>query len=252
MKEKMESSVKITFIIVATVLLLVFGGGYALFVIGNADSNTVNVDGISNIKATPDLVSIYFSAETNGSTAKEAKDKNSEMIDAITTALIKQGFEKKDIQTESFNIYEDFIWIKDKQVSKGYKATHQIKIELSTNEASKIGEVIDAGVDAGATLNYINFELSTEKQNEYKALALKQAAEDARIKAESLASGLGKKVGKFVSISTSNFNYNPWPVYSNRGGVIMDEVAMAKQATTDIQPSDQDINAQVSVVFKLV
>jgi hypothetical protein len=252
MKEKMESSVKITLIIAATIILLAFAGGYAIFNAMNAGENTVSVSGVSNIKATPDLVSVYFNAQTTGNTSKEANDKNSEMVDEIITALVKQGFERKDIQTEGFNIYEDIQWINNRQVSKGYIATHQLKIELATNEASKIGDVIDAGVDAGATLNYINFELSTDKQNEYKAQALKEASEDATIKAEAIASGLGKKVGKLVSISTSNFDYNPWPVYSNTGGVMMDEVAIAKEATTNIQPSEQDVNAQVSAVFKIV
>jgi len=246
----MESSVKITLIIAITIILLVFGGGYAIFQLMSADSNTVTVEGVSNIKATPDLVSVYFNAQTKGNTSKEANDNNAKMVDEIITALIKQGFERKDIQTESFNIYEDFIWIRDKQTSNGYVATHQLKIELATNEASKIGDVIDAGVDAGATLNYINFELSTAKQNEYKAQALKEASEDAALKAESIATGLGKKVGKLVSISTSNFDYHPWALYESVGGV--EDIAMAKQATTNIQPSEQDVNAQVSAVFKIV
>jgi hypothetical protein len=250
MKEKMESSVKITLIIVAAVILLVFGGGYALFQMSNVNANTVSVNGVSNIKATPDLVSIYFNAQTNGSTSKEANDNNAEMVDEIITALVKQGFERKDIQTESFNIYEDFRWINNKQVSNGYIATHQLKVELATNEASKIGDVIDAGVNAGAMLSYINFELSTAKQNEYKAQALKEASEDATIKAEAIASGLGKKVGKLVSISTSNFNYNPWPIYASSG--ISEDVAMAKEVTTNIQPSEQDVNAQVSAIFKII
>jgi len=250
MKEKMESSVKITLIIVAAVLLLVFGGGYALFLAGNTDTNTISVDGVSNIKATPDLVSVYFNAQTTGNTSKEANDNNAKMVDEIITALVKQGFERKDIQTESFNIYEDFQWIYNKQISKGYIATHQLKVELSTNEASKIGDVIDAGVDAGALLNYINFELSTAKQNEYKAQALKEASEDAKLKAESIASGLGKTMGDLVSVSTSNFDYYPWPIYASSG--VSEDVAMAKQATTNIQPSDQEINAQVSAVFKIV
>jgi len=246
----MESSVKITLIIAATIILLFAAGGYAFYQIANVGSNTVSVDGTSNIKATPDLVSVYFNAQTRGNTSKEANDNNAEMVDEILTALIKQGFERKDIQTESFNIYEDIQWINNKQVSKGYIATQQLKIELATNEASKIGDVIDAGVDAGATLNYINFELSTAKQNEYKAQALKEASEDATIKAEAIASGLGKKVGKLVSISTSNFNYNPWPIYESVSGVA--DVAMAKQATTNIQPSEQDVNARVSAVFKII
>lgn len=246
----METSVKITLIIVGAIVILagVLGLGiWALVTPGN----DITVTGESNIKATPDLVSVYFNAQTSGNTSKEANDKNSEMVDKIIVALVKQGFERKDIQTEGFNIYEDFDWINNKQVSKGYKATHQIKIQLTTNGSSKIGEVIDAGVDAGAMLDYINFELSKSKENLYEAQALKEAGEDARIKAEAMAAGIGKKVGKLVSISTSNFDYNPWPLYSNSGGAMIDEVAMAKEVTTDIQPGEKDVSAQVSVVFKI-
>ena len=110
--------------------------------------------------------------------------------------------------------------------------------------------MIDAGVDAGASIGYINFELSQEKQNEYKAQALKQAAEDAKIKAESIAEGLGKSIGSIYSISSSDFDYYPWRIYeataSSEAGV-----AEAKQAATDIQPGEKDITARVSVVFKL-
>jgi predicted transposase YbfD/YdcC len=42
-------------------------------------------------------------------------------------------------------------------------------------------KVIDSGVDAGALLQYINFELSNDKQNEYKAQALREAGEDAKV-----------------------------------------------------------------------
>jgi len=248
----MESSVKITLIVALTVILLVAGGISTFLILRNESNppNTVTVDGASNIKATPDLVSVYFNAQTKGNTSKEANDNNAEMVDEIITALVKQGFERKDIQTESFNIYEDIQWINNKEVSKGYIATHQLKIELATNEASKIGDVIDAGVDAGATLNYINFELSTAKQNEYKAQALKEASEDAKIKAEAIASGLGKEVGELVSISTSNFDYRPWAIYESVAGVA--DVAMAKQATTNIQPGDQDVNAYISAVFEII
>jgi uncharacterized protein YggE len=219
---------------------------------GDNTDTTINVDGASNMKVSPDLVSIYFNAQTKGATSKEANDANSIMTDKLITALIKQGFERKDIQTESFNIYEDFDWRDGKQTSKGFIASQQIKVEVYMNESDNIGDVIDAGINAGAMLNYINFELSIANQNKYKAEALRLAAEDAKVKAEAVASGVGKKVGDLVSISTSNYYYTPMNLYSNSGGMVKDEVAVAREATTNIQPSDQDINAQVSAVFKIV
>lgn len=243
----MEKAVKITLIIVIAIVVLALIGTF-LFLQAKQPSNTVNVQGQSTIKADPDTITVYFSVETNGSTAKEAKDKNSEIVDKVIANLTKIGIVSERIQTENFNIYPEYNWSDNTIID--YKATHSIKVELNTTETDKIGKVIDAGVDAGALINYINFELSTAKQNEYKVQALKQATEDAKTKAEAMASGLGKQLGEVVSISDMSFDYNPWPIYANAGGVVGS--MEAKQATTNIQPSQQEINARVSVVYAIV
>jgi len=243
----MEKSVKITLIIVSAIIILALIG---VFVYSSQKTGaTVNANGQAEIKANPDLITVYFNVQTKGVDAKEAKDKNADIIDKVTIALLKQGFERKDIQTQNFNIYPEYDWVGGRQTQKGYATTHTIRIEMTTDKTDKIGKVIDAGVDNGASINYINFELSQEKQNQYKAQALKSATEDARIKAESIASGLGKKVGKVVSISTSDFNYYPWRAYDNSAGTAT--FAEVKSAATSIQPSEQSITANVQVVFEI-
>ena len=212
---------------------------------------TVNVEGISTIKATPDIVKVYFNMETNASTSSEATSSNAEQVEEMITSLVKLGLERKQIQTQNFNVYPWQEWENNKYVDKGYKASHQIVIELTSSQFSLVGSVIDAGTEAEAMISYINFELSQEKQNEYKAQAFNQASQDARTKAESIASGLGKSVGDVVSVSTQDWNYNPWPLYNNRGGVMMAESSMAKDATTNIQPSTQEVTGQVSVMYSL-
>jgi len=245
----MDKSVQITLIIVAAFIVVVLIGVYSFFQIIPSTVNTINAQGMSQVKATPDIVTVYFSVESIGNTTKEATDKNSEIVDNVLTNLVKLGFERKDIVTENFNVYPEYDWKNNQQTLKDYKATHNIKVEMPTLETGKIGDAIDAGVNAGALISYINFELTVAKQNEYKALALKQAGEDARIKADSVAAGLGKKVGKLVSVSVSDFNYYPWPIYRN--DMMVSGGAEAKQATTSIQPGQQDVNANVQVVFSL-
>lgn len=244
----MEKSVQMTLIIV--VALLIISGIAALLILqGKVPSNTVSVQGQATLKVDPDIVTVYFTAETNASTAQEAKKENAEIIDDAKTALINAGITEDKIQTQNFNIYPEYDWINGQQKLKGYKAVHSFKVELETAQIDKVGTVIDAGVNAGALINYINFELSTEKQNYYKAEALKQASQDAKTKAEAIASGLGKQIGKLVSVSDMSFDYYPWPIYSNlmdaRGG------AEAKAAVTSITPSEKEINVQVSVVYQI-
>lgn len=243
----MDNSVKITLIIVAGILLLVLVG-FMIYSYSHP-GNTVSVQGQSTVKAVPDLVSVYFNVESKADTAKEAKDANSEIVDNLIIGIVKLGFERADITTENFNVYPEYNYRSGNNEIIDYKAVHSIKVEMSTDRTDKIGDVIDAGVDAGAGISYINFELSQDKQNEYKTEALKQATEDARAKAEGIASGLGKRVGRLVSVSTSEFDYYPWRLYES--GVNMDAEA-AKAATTNIQPGEQDIYGKVSVSYKII
>ena len=246
---KMDKSVQKTLIIVGGILVLAV---IMIIAFSNfSGANTVTGNGQATIEAMPDLVGVYFNVQTEGDTSKEATDANSEILDDLITELIKEGFERSQIQTSGFSVYPNYEWKNGQRTENGYIATHNIKVELSATDATKIGNVIDAGVNAGAGISYINFELSQEKQNEYKAQALKQAAEDARIKAEAIANGLGKRLGRLVSTSDSNFNYYPWRVYEASAGASMD-AAEAKQATTNIVPGDQDIYASVTAVFKLI
>ena len=242
-KFRINSSVLTTLIIVVAVMIMFFA-----ILNSFSNSNTINVQGQSTIQAVPDLISVYFNIETNAETSKQAKDENAKIINNLTTKILKLGFEKKDLQTQNFNIYQDYKWINRQQIPNGYKAIHSLKIELSTEQFDKVGEVIDAGVDSGAGINYVNFELSQEKQNQYKAQAMKLAAQDARIKAESVAQGFDKKLGKLVSTSVNDFGYSPWRIYDFAG---MKAEEIAEQPITNIEPSEKEISAQVTAVFKL-
>ena len=249
----MKQAVQITLIIVSAVVFLSLIGLFTLYP-AIPETNTVRGNGQASIDVMPDLVSIYFNVETKANTSQEAAEKNSEISDKLITNLLKEGFERDDIQTQSYNIREEYEWTEDKgRVPKGFVAIHSIKVKMPTSQSDKIGSVIDAGIDANATINYINFELTTESENQYKAEAIKIAAEDAKIKAEAIAEGLDKELGKLVSVQQTDFYYQPWRAYSMAEGAITDEdTAQVKESIqTSIQPSEQKISASVVASFKL-
>lgn len=244
-KESLRKTIIIsaTFIIIAIIVVLAITNPFT--------KNTINVEGTATIDAMPNLVGIYFNIETSGDTTAEASEANSEIVDELTNSLIALGLQEDEIITQNYNVYQDYDWINGQRREKGYKATHSIKVELSTEETEKIGQVIDAGTQAGAGVNYVNFELTPELQNQYKAQAMQLAAQDAQMKAEAIATGLNKKVGRLVSVSTSNFGYSPWSIYSSAGMDIAEEAVEAKVATTNIQPGEQEIYGQITAIFKL-
>ena len=248
----MKESTNITLIIAGTLILLALIGVYTAFQLSpNAQTNIITANGMAEVTAVPDRVGIYFNVETKGTDSKEANEKNSEITDTLITALVKEGFERKEIQTISLNIYEDFDWSYGSRKSLGYKAVHTIVVRMSTSQTDKIGKAIDAGISAGATLGYINFELSQELENQYKAEAIKLASEDAKIKAEAMVAGQDRTLGKLVSISDSSFNYYPWRAYDYAADVSVAENALMAKSATSVQPSDRKISAQVSVSYRI-
>ena len=245
MKNKIDKSVLITLIIVGGILAAIFLAGkyYGDY----SPQNTITANGISSIKVTPDIVTIYIGIETKGATSSEANNKNTEIYSKLKTSLMNLGFNKEEIQTQSFNIYPNYDYSSGNARITGYAASHSLKIEITAEETEKIADIVDASLTAGASISSVNFELSMEKQNEAKAEAIKLAAEDAKLKAEALAGGVGKKLGSLVSISSSDFYYSPWNVYTadSYGSTAV------KEAVTSITPSEQEITASVNAVFKI-
>ncbi len=254
--KKDNKTIVITSIIALVILIIAL---FALNIFNsliNSSENKITVEGIASIDAMPDLMTVYLIIETINDTTIQAKNANNEILDELVLNLARQGFTRDKLKTEQFHIYPNYEYSKGKQTQKGYIASHSLKIELSTKEFDKMGNIIDAIIDSGARINYINFELSQELQNQYKAQALELASKDATIKADAIALGLNQKVGKLVSVSVSDFGYSPWNIYTSRvdstsQGYDIEDAMIAKEATISIEPGEQKITARVSAIFKL-
>ena len=228
MKQKNNGVVIALIVVVGIVILGLVGILTFKSMVNPVPKDSVTVSGQSTIDVTPDLITIYFSVEEVADTSKEAEDAVSERVNRLTNNLIAEGFSRDEIKTQNFNIYPEYDWTDKGREEIGYRATHSLKVEFSSQETDKIGDVIDAGTDAEAMISYINFELSDELQQEKKAEAIKMAAQDAKIKAEAIAEGFGMEVGKLQSVSMSEFGYTPWNLYTARAAgmdMAVEEVA---------------------------
>lgn len=245
----MEDSIKITAIVVAGVIIL---GLIASMTFSSfSPSNTISVRGTSTVEAMPDLIGIYFSVQTTELTSEEATQANAEIVEELKLKLMALGYNKEDIVSTGFNVYPEYDWVNGNRIEKGFRATHSIKLEISAEDSEDIGEIVDAGVSAGAGISYINFELSQELESQYKAQAMELAAQDARVKAEATAKGFDKRLGRLVSTSVNDYYYASRTVYSS-AGEFEDDAEIVKEATTDIQPSETEISASVTAIYKLI
>jgi len=213
------------------------------------NENIISATGTSTINVEPDTVSLYINIETRDSSADVAKNQNSDITSNVKQALSSIGIQSKEIQTLNYNIYPEYDWSDETQNIKGYVATNTILVK--TKDFDKSGSIIDAAVDNGALIGSINFELSQEKLNEYKTQVITLASQDAKSKAEALASGVDKNLGELVSISTSDYDYTPYPLYVREETTGSFAANDAKEAATDITPRDLEVRSTVSVNYKI-
>lgn len=232
-----------TILIGLVIAIIVIAG----FIYVSTTSATVSAQGNSNLKATPDKVSINLVIEARNKTAQGAKDMHDKILDNTVLQLLRIGLDRKDIKTVNFNIYPEYNWENGKNEQIGYIARQDIIIE--TKNFDLVASIIDSAIDSGALVSYINFELSEEKQSDYKAQALEEASKDARKKAEATASGLDKKLGKLVSVQSEEFNYIPYRYFE--AATAEGSAAQAKQAAINLAPRDLDVTASVRVEYKI-
>ncbi len=243
----MKNQINLTAVVITALIVVGIIGIIYLGVSSNQGNNerTVSVTGNSEMKVMPDQVVVYIFVQTRNISADVAKDKNAEISDSVLTELIKIGIERNEIETENFNIYPEYDWINGEQKFKYYTVSNYMKV--TTKKFDNAGKIVDAAVDNGALVSYINFELSNEKTNEYKALVLANASQDAKKKAESIVLGLGKSLGDVVSVETSDWNYWPYRLYETSSSAGAD----VKEVATNIIPKSLDISATVTVVYKI-
>lgn len=241
----MDNKIWIGVIIIAILVV----AGYLYFNAGPV----VSAQGTASIKAVPDEVSVNVNVETRNKTAQEAQESNKEISEKLLFELIKLGYDRDELKFVNQNVYPeyDYSYNYGKQTLKGYVVSQQLVVK--TKDVNRVPSIVDSVIKSGALVSYINFEISDVKQAEYKNKALEEASKDAMTKAQSIASGQGKKIGRLVSITNQDYNY-PGPLnYYSRDASMSMEVANAGalKAATNLAPNEQEITASISAQYKL-
>ena len=218
------------------------------------ERNTLSVSGTSTLTVEPNKAEIYVKIVTLEKTAQESKNKNSQISSNVIKALKKENVKDKDIETSQFVIYPKYDYQEvtennlrtSKQILLGYEVTNVLKV--TTQDLEKVGKLVDVSVGSGANeIESISFGLTKDKEKEIKQQAMIAASDDAKDKAVALVTNLGVTMLKPISISESNFVYQPFNVYS--GSAAFAKAAPA--AETVINPQKLDVSASVNLVYEI-
>jgi uncharacterized protein YggE len=175
----------------------------ALLCVASPAFAQISVTGHGKIKYTPDIAHVTVTAASDGKTAADAWQKNSEAVQKMFQVLQDFGLDEKDYKTAGVRITPRYDYPKDKApVLVGYTVSYDLTV--SVRDMKKLGKLLDRLVEAGANRGMqISFGMENpEAMLEQARLA---AVLDARKKAELMVKAAGGSLGGLVSISEGQF-----------------------------------------------
>jgi uncharacterized protein YggE len=230
-----------------------------------SQSQPFTAQGSASVKVTPDQAQVSFSVNKTATTLQDAQNQANTATNAIVNDLEKIGIDKNNIQTGSYNSYPNYS--DDSMVPQAKNSTGAVvmpirpnqpsqtiisytvneSVSITINDISKANGVIDVVTKDGAENIYgPNLTLSDSAQKTATDQVRTQAINDAKEKAQQIASAAGIKLGKVINVQEDS---TPYPI-----PVMMKADAQTgsgnSSAPTQINPGENTITETVTLSFE--
>src|SRR5437660_83011 len=206
--------------------------------------SSIRVTGESLVSAAPDRVQIDVGVVTQAARSQEAASQNASRLDAVLAALHKVLGAGSDIKTISYSLHPNYQYHPNggEPTITGYTASNVVRITL--DDLAKIGSVIDGATAAGA--NHVQgIQFTVRDQERVRSQALREAATKARAEADALASALGLKVVRILTVEETS------PVVVPVRDGMFAARAEAARAPTPIEAGTIDVTANVTLAVEV-
>jgi hypothetical protein len=233
-----------TKLLIPTILLIagtVLSACSASVQFGQAQPRTISVTGNSEVILAPDIAYVSIGVHTEAKTAKDAVATNNTQTQAVIDAIKGQGVDPKDIQTTNFSVYQQEKFAPTGESLGTYFMTDNT-VYVTVRDITKIGDILDASVSAGANSIYgITFDVKDKEAA--MASGRDEAMVDAQTQAEQLATAAGVTLGDVQNISY--YSSYPSPIYYDNKAMGMGGGGQS----VPISPGQMTLTVSVSVTY---
>ncbi|MDO8516202.1 MAG: SIMPL domain-containing protein [bacterium] len=236
-----------------------FVGAYSRS-IAPSSFRSFSASGEGKVVAVPDVAQFSFAVLTEGGKDIVAlQTENNKKVDAAIEFIKSQGVDKKDIETQSYNVSPRYTYSNCPSNPYGYATdcpppeivgyTVNQYVSVKIRNFEKIGGLLSGVVARGANnVSGLSFVIDdpTELQNQ----AREKAMEKAYAKAESIAKAGGFRLGKLLSVDEGGSG----PIYYARDTMMefgKGGVAPAAAPAPTIEPGSQDVTVNVTLRFEI-
>lgn len=227
----------------AAVLALIFGA-----LENQPAPRTISVSGECLTTAPRDKTAITLRVTALDKSAAQSMQIATAQVSEITEYLKSQDVQ---MQTTQFNSYEKTEWNRDEQKSVSLGIETTIAIEVSASSVETIEKVLaELAGKPNVYSENLRMYTSPETLKPIMDKCLGVAVENARERANALASGDGKHAGKMLAVSYGTQINDVAPAYNLMRGKGM-VTAAALDTSGTIVSHDTDISVTVSAVFEI-
>jgi len=204
------------------------------------------VTGNSQVFVTPDQATVRLGIVRQSANAQTAQEQANVVAQEILNTIAKVGVPPSQIQTTRLVLTPVYAPrspdSRDAPRIVAYNATNSVSVRLEN--LSVIGPVIDAGLKAGANqLEGVQFGLRNDLPSRQQAL--KQAVEEARSKAQTMADALRVNLVEVLEASEGGVSIVGDSIEPLAGRV------MALTAETPVSPGQIRVNANVTIRYRI-
>jgi uncharacterized protein YggE len=208
----------------------------------------LTVRGSSEVAAAPDQALVQLGAAARSEKASDAQQQVNRIVAAILKAVKAAGIPAENMFTSELTLLPVFERTSRSSAEQtnlprivGYSATNVVRVEI--NEINKIGEVIDAGINAGANrLEGLSFALRDDTL--FRQKALQQAVLNARQKAEAIAEALNLRMVRILEITEEG-------VRTLQPQFRVQRMVSAAAESTPVEPGRIQVSASVTISYQI-
>lgn len=201
----------------------------------------VRTTGEAVVTAQPDRAQIDIGVVTQAETSQAAVSQNAQKVEATLARLRSLLGANADIKTVSYAVSPNYRYPKEggEPTIAGYTAMNIVRVTL--DDLAQVGRVIDTATQAGAN-RVQNLRFTLKNEAAVQTQALREAARQARQKADALASALNLNIVRVLSVEESS------PVVVPVRDVMF---ARTEAASTPIEPGTIEVRATVTLTVEI-
>lgn len=205
-------------------------------------TGTIVVSGTGRVAVEPDVADLRLGVTLTKPSVEAARADAAATMDAILRGVDGAGVPRADVRTAMISVQPRYDYRDGRApVLTGYEIANLV--EISVRDLSRLGDVIDATLAAGATsMDALTFRLADPVPGEREAR--RQAMAEARSRADVLAEAAGLTIVGVSDIIEGQPILPPGPVAK------AERLALAADIATPIEAGMLEVAVTVSVTYR--